>query len=195
MLGATRTGRPVVATVAACALAAWVAAGCGGTISGSQALDQQLKASGSKREAIARFAGTVTIDGQPPAPGSKEAVVVILYDPRNPPSAGKPPRFAFCRGEGRFEFDTYERGDGVPEGTYVALFAQPKVAGRGSPGFKPPDALKNLYNDPEKNALVPEFKIDVTAPGRTDYTFNLEVAGKDPVVEPGPKAVTAIRLR
>jgi hypothetical protein len=182
----------------AISLCAWVgslAAGCGGTSSADQALDQQLKASDATREVVASFAGKVTVDGQPPAPGSKESLVVILYDPAHPSTPEKPPRFTFCGKEGRFEFHTYLRGDGVPVGSYVVLFAQLKTGGRGSPGFKPPDALKNLYNDPEKNALVPELKIDHTAPGRTDYAFDLAVAGKDPIAEPGPKAITQIRLR
>ncbi|HXY37949.1 MAG TPA: hypothetical protein VEI07_27220 [Planctomycetaceae bacterium] len=194
MLGLARSGPNVMAMFAVCALAAWTA-GCGGTSSANQALDEQLNALGAKREAVAHFAGTVTVDGLPPAPGPKEALVVVLYDPKNPPGPGRAPRFAFCRKEGRFEFNTYERGDGVPAGSYIVLFEQPKIGGRGNPGFKPPDALKNLYNDPDKNALVPEFKIDLTSPGRTDYAFNLAVAGKDPIAQPGPNAVTEIRLR
>jgi hypothetical protein len=179
----------------ACAFVGVLAAGCGGTSSANEALDQQLQTSNATREVVARFAGRVTIDGLPPTPGPREATVVILYDPKNPPGPGRPPRFAYCGKEGRFEFHTYLRGDGAPVGSYFVLFAQPKIGGRGNPGFKPPDALKNLYNDPEKNALISEFKIDHTAPGRTDYAFDLSVAGKDPNSQPGPQAVTEIRLR
>jgi hypothetical protein len=177
-----------------CAFVGALAAGCGSTSSANQALDQQLQASNATREVVASFAGRVTIDGLPPTLGPKGATIVMLYDPKNPPGPGKPPRFTYCGKEGQFEFHTYLRGDGVPVGSYVVLFAQPKIGGRGNPGFKAPDALKNLYNDPEKNALIPEFKIDHTAPGRTDYAFDLSVAGKDPN-PPGPKAVTEIRLR
>ena len=194
MRRAVRTAPNVVGAIALCAVLASLGAGCGATSSANQALDEQLKASGSSRETLARFAGTVTVDGLPPVPGAKEAFAVILYDLKNPPSATQPPRFTYCRKDGRFEFNTYERGDGVPVGSYVVLFAQPKVGGRGSPGFKPSDSLKNLYNDPEKNGKVPEFKIDLTAPGRTDYAFDLSVAGKDSA-EPGPQAITQIRLR
>jgi hypothetical protein len=172
-----------------------LAAGCGGTSSADQALDSQLKASNGTREAVARFAGKVTIDGQPPAPGPKEAVVVILYDPKNPLPPGAPPRFAYCGKDGRFEFHTYTREDGAPVGSYVALFAQLKTGGRGHRGFWAPDALHNLYNDPEKNAQIPAFHVDLTAPGRTDYAFDLSVAGKEPIDQPSPKAVTEIRLR
>jgi hypothetical protein len=175
-------------------LAGLLASGCGMS-SADQALDRQLKASNGTREAVARFAGKVTIDGQPPAPKPNEAVVVILYDPKNPLPPGAPPRFAYCGKEGRFEFNTYTRGDGVPVGSYVALFAQLKTGGRGRRGYWPPDALHNLYNDPEKNTQNPEFHVDLAAPGRTDYAFDLSVAGKEPIDQPGPKAVTQIRLR
>lgn len=195
MLGISRDAFRSLEVISLCALVGVLAVGCGGTSSANQALDQQLKASDATREVVAKFAGKVTVDGLPPAPGPKESLVVILYDPTNPPSPEKPPRFTFCGKEGGFEFHTYLRGDGVPVGSYVVLFAQLKTGGRGSLGFKPPDALKNLYNDPEKNALVPEFKIDHTAPGKTDYAFDLSVAGRDPIAEPGPKAITRIRLR
>ena len=29
-----------------------------------------------------------------------------------------------------------------------------------SPGYHEPDALKNLYNDPDKNKKNPQFKVD-----------------------------------
>jgi hypothetical protein len=62
----------------------------------------------------------------------------------------------------------------------------------GSDGFGPPDDLKNLYNDPEKNAQIPEFNLDVEAPGKADYVFRLTIEGKQPVTTPGAHAFTAI---
>ncbi len=58
-------------------------------------------------------------------------------------------------------------------------------------GFIPPDKLHNLYSDPDANAKLREFVIDHKAPGKTDYHFNLEVAGKGPV-EPGPHALNGL---
>jgi hypothetical protein len=58
--------------------------------------------------------------------------------------------------------------------------------------FAGPDALTNLYNDPDKNKDTPDFMVNVQPPGRTDYEFNLTVAGKQPVVAPGKNAVTQI---
>jgi hypothetical protein len=38
------------------------------------------------------------------------------------------------------------------------------------------------------NSKKPEFLIDHQAPGKTDYTFNLSVAGETPPAASGPKA-------
>lgn len=55
-----------------------------------------------------------------------------------------------------------------------------------------PDGLKNLYNDPEKNLSDPNLIVTVESPGRTDYEFNLQVAGKDAVAAPGKLAAVSI---
>ena len=55
-------------------------------------------------------------------------------------------------------------------------------------GFVGSDKLKNLYNDPDVNSNKPEFLISHQSPGKTDYTFNLSVAGETPPAAPGPKA-------
>jgi hypothetical protein len=59
------------------------------------------------------------------------------------------------------------------------------------PGFGPFCNQTRLYNDPDKNKDIPEFLVEVTQPGRTDYEFNLTVAGKDAGV-PGSHAVKAV---
>jgi hypothetical protein len=71
--------------------------------------------------------------------------------------------------------------DGAPEGSYVVLFVALKhsLLGRQQ-GYHEPDALQNRYNDPDKNAANPEFKVDVKPPGKTDYNFDLKLAGTDP---------------
>ena len=63
----------------------------------------------------------------------------------------------------------------------------------GRRGFFPPDELKNLYNDPDKNSQNPDFKIELTPPGKTDYTFDLKVAGEQPPEKMGPNATNTIR--
>jgi hypothetical protein len=80
--------------------------------------------------------------------------------------------------------------DGVPAGRYVVTIAQ--LTYRKKRGHIGPDLLKNLDNDPEKNAKVEQFNIEHKPPGRRDYSFDLRVAGEEPVATPGPKALTAI---
>jgi hypothetical protein len=150
---------------------------------------------------LAKVAGRVSIDGQPPAADLR--LFVVLSDPGHLDKQGETPRvFARCDPQGNFAFTTYSTGDGVPYGKYVASFVElhrMKGTRRGRMPrpqliFVEPDELKNLYNDPEKNKNDPTFVLDVQPPGRTNYEFDLSVAGKDPVAKPGPHAVTWIKL-
>jgi hypothetical protein len=121
---------------------------------------------------------------------------IFLSDPQH---LEKPAKYvARCQPEnGSFEFMTYFPGDGVPLGKYivgfVALHAVQKAGGPvGGPApYRGPDGLKNLYNNPDKNKDIKEFVVEVTQPGRTDYEFNLTVAGKDPGVT-GPHSVKSM---
>jgi hypothetical protein len=79
---------------------------------------------------------------------------------------------------------------GAPEGSYVVLFAALKHARVGA--YKEPDALKNLYNDPDKNQEDPNFRIDLNTPGKADHQFDLKLADRPPVDKPGPHAVTQL---
>jgi len=163
-------------------------AGCGSS-SVDQAIDRQLKEVHGARVQLAKFAGRVMVDGQAPTLGPKEALFVMLYDPNYPPGPGESPFHTPCDKEGNFEFTRFSRGDGVPLGSYVVLFAQLKAHGSQRGNYGPPDKLKNLYSDPDTS----QFKVDVTSPGKTDYLFDLQVEGKEPVAKPGPHAVTQIR--
>jgi hypothetical protein len=167
-------------------LSMWVA-GCGGGTTADQALDSRLAETGSKRQAIAKFSGTVTIDHAPPALKPDELLMVMLYDPKNPPQGKRPPASVSCDREGHFEFSTYTRGDGVAPGVYKVLFAAFKV----SPlrGFsRSPDLLKNLYNDPDTS----KFDADITEPGKSNWAFDLEVSGREANTSPGPHAITRL---
>ena len=74
------------------------------------------------------------------------------------------------------------------------VFAFALLTRKGQGNFIGPDALNNLYNDPDANAKAhPEFAIDHQAPGKTDYQFNLEAAGQPPVSSPGRHAVTKVK--
>lgn len=158
---------------------------------GQQALEKQLAANGQTLTSVAKFSGRVTIDGQTPAVAKQgQMLLVMLYDPTDPPSRQHPIQRANVDKNGEFEFQTYNKGDGVKEGSYIVLFAAFKPKGHGA--FGGPDGLENLYNDPDQNEKNPDFKITVKRPGRTDYRFDLAVAGRQPVESPGAHAVTKI---
>jgi hypothetical protein len=186
-----------LATLIAIALASQ---GCG-PVSGERALEQAFKENPkAKRVEILKFEGTVDVDGQPPTkPGTK--LFIILNDPQNPQDPKKRPKLiGGCDDEGNFFFSTNGAHDGVEGGSYVVTFVQlhhPKALFGHRTGalYEQPDELKNLYNDPEKNAADPEFNVEIKSPGRTDWHFSLAVAGKDPNTTPGPHAITRLDYR
>jgi hypothetical protein len=178
--------------------------GCGGR-DAQVAIDRQIKDHPQyKKENVVKLSGRVTVDGQPPA--AKYKLFVILNDPAylDENSHRRAPRLcATCDDQGKFAFGTYDNSDGVPAGKYVATFVALHAPAPGKPGlrrlagtserhFSPPDELKNLYNDPNTNRGVEQFVLNLEPSGKHDYEFDLSVAGKEPVMPPGPNAVTTI---
>jgi hypothetical protein len=172
----------------ACAL---VTAGCTKTTSSEERLNEGLKAAGMSKSTLGKVAGVVTIDGKTleEAGFTSRDFVAILYDLKNPPSPKNPLLFTLINPDGTFEFSTYDKGDGVPVGSYMLLFDALKFSRAPKREYHEPDRLKNLYNDPDKST----FPIEVKEAGKTDYQFDLTVEGKEPGT-PGPKAVTKIDL-
>jgi hypothetical protein len=172
--------------------------GCPANSHGTREDELQQAAKGAKLAPAAKVSGHVSIDGQAPEKGT--VLFVILNDAANLtlPKAG-PAHVAACDAEGNFAFTSYVKGDGAPVGKYVVTFAQlhqPGAKGRHSMGrggfnreYVGPDGLKNLYNDPEKNKAEKDFNIEVAEPGKTDYEFNLQIAGKTGLAA-APNAVT-----
>jgi hypothetical protein len=185
------------AALAACAL---LLAGCGPPTA-EQGLKQAFKDNPTlKAVEIAPFEGTVTVDGKvSEIPGTQ--LLVILNDPKHPLESGKRPKLLTgCNADGHFAFTTNAVHDGVETGSYVLTFVQLHNLGstfgkNKNTGLGPPDELKNLYNDPDKNAEVSEFKVEIKKPGITDAHYNLVVEGKEPVASPGPHAFTALNNR
>ncbi len=184
--------------VLACFVVASALAGCSRHKSDAEAVDQFFQNNPkAKRQAIGKFAGHVSIDGMPPDKAAGQ-LFVLLNDAEHP--VRLPPRFVAVHEDGTFAFTTYLDSDGVPVGKYVIEFAQLKLPrggrGRAASGvarmYGQPDGLKNLYNDPEKNLNDPNLVVTVESPGRTDYEFNLQVAGKDAAASPGKLAATKI---
>jgi hypothetical protein len=172
--------------------------GCYREKTAKEAVDQYFKSNpDAKRFTVARFAGTVTIDGLPPEKKPATRLFILLNDPQHLEKL--PTRFIEVADDGSFSFMTYLAGDGVPVGKYVVEFAQLQLPRRGSQRrgggvarvYRAPDGLKNLYNDPEKNKNEKDFNIEVVEPGKTDYEFNLSVAGKNGL-SPAQYAVTRI---
>jgi hypothetical protein len=185
-----RLGRGFCGTSLALVALTSLTAGCSSHQTSQQALDAQLQTLHMDKANLGKFAGKVTIDGLPPQVERGKKLLVFLYD-QNHKDKSKPPLYAQCGADGRFSFYTYTGNDGVPVGTYVVLFAE--LTASRSKGLVQPDGLKNLYNDPDKNMQDPNFVVSVKQPGRTDYDFNLELAGKEPVASPGANAIKEIR--
>jgi hypothetical protein len=156
-------------------------AGCSRVQSESEALKKSFEVNGGSPANVVKFSGTVTIDNQTPAIDRLNPLYVFAYDPKHPPKGRQSPFNARCDKNGHFEFNTYGTGDGLPEGSYIVLFAQPKPGGE--------DGLKNLYNDPDKNAKEERFQINLSPPGRADWAFDLVVTGKDANTKPGEHTV------
>ena len=187
-----------------------VTAGCNSTVSPTAARDKQYADNAAyKKVEVAKFAGKVTIDGQPPDKDSK--VFVIMNDINHLDENAKlnaPRLFMACDDAGNFSFTTNEKDDGIAVGKYVVTFLElktPKTGGTSEGArfkakslgaakkYRGPDELKNLYSDPDKNAKeTDKYVLDLKPPGKADYLFDLSIAGKD-VVPPGPNAVKEIR--
>jgi hypothetical protein len=183
-------------------LVAPVVAGCG-RLSPEQQLDAAFQNDPkAHRLQLAKFAGTVTIDNQPPADEYK-GLYVVLVDADQYKDSKAPHRQAAVKNDGHFSFETYLKDDGAPVGQYVVLFVAPagaKTSGRPQKGGRSisqrssgPDSLKNRYNDPEVNAKDPQFVLDLKEPGVTDKTFDLKVVGMDAPPLPGNYAVRSIQ--
>lgn len=162
-------------------------AGCGGPQSAGQRLDRAMKQAGIQKSAVFPLAGRVLVDGQ--SPTGNGTVLIMLNDREKDDEPPAPGRFTTCDSDGSFVFSTYKRDDGVAEGNYIVTLAQLKQ--KRDRGFVGPDQFENLYSDPDSSDL----KIEHMAPGRTDYLFEVQVAGRDPVNNTGPRAVTRLLVQ
>jgi hypothetical protein len=170
------------------AFALLVVAGCSG--GADQALEKSLATNGYQRSTVYPLAGKLTVDGQPPEFEEGDRIVAMLNDPAKLGTAPSGHYVTVGKG-GEFTFQTYAKDDGVPPGTYILTFAKLKVKKRSS--LVGPDGFHNLYNDAARNQKeYPDFKIEHQAPGKKDYVFNLQVAGRDEVAA-GPGALTRIK--
>jgi hypothetical protein len=163
--------------------------GCGQRARVDDAIKEQLAETKGSLIGVARFSGTVTIDHETPSIPRKRALVLILYSAKDAQPGHETILYTACDKEGHFEFTRYSKGDGVPPGSYTVLFAE--LMPRRSSQYSGPDDLKNLYNDPDTST----FHVDIAPPGKADWDFNLDFAGKEPNTHPGPHAITQLMKR
>jgi hypothetical protein len=110
--------------------------------------------------------GTLTINGAPAEPG-----VLVWLHPQFPESDKYPihPKGETTEG-GAFTINTYNTGDGAPEGEYIITVDWPQRIGM-SPHFSG-DLFGGAFSKVELNRDRPEFKVNVTNDG-AKITLNL----------------------
>jgi hypothetical protein len=167
--------------------------GCGGSLTPDQRVEAGLKALHQSKLQVFPFAGKVMVDGLPaPSKTVHQRILVVLFDRAKHDLQVTDRPCAACNEKGEFSFTKYIPHDGVEPGEYVVAIAQ-LFKGRREGRFSGPDGFQNLNNDPDKNELEPMFVIKHASPGKKDYVFDLRVAGREPVSDPGSRAVTRIR--
>jgi hypothetical protein len=176
-----------------CLTVIWLAGGCGGSPTVNDRLKTEFDTHPEAKPAgsMAKFAGKVTVDGQPPNQAKGKHTLIFLFPDKDPKPAVHT-SMGGTNAEGHFSFSTFAKDDGVPSGKYIVTFAELTQKGKGQfVSYLGPDGLKNLYNDPDK--APPEFHIEITSPGKTDHLFELKTASKEPIANPGPRAVKEVK--
>jgi hypothetical protein len=187
-----RSGSALVAigTLAGCLL--WGGSGCNSSVSSAQRVQQELKAVGKQQAEVLPFAGKVLVDGLPPQPKTPNSkIVVVLFNRAKPDLRVVRRPYAACNSKGEFSFTTYVPEDGVEAGEYVVAIAELSWRPKGD-RFAGPDAFENLYNDPDMNEKDSQFTVKHASRGKTNYEFNLKIAGREPPSNTGPRAVTHV---
>jgi len=121
----------------------------------------------SNRKPTYAVKGTVHVDGKP-----EEGIRVEMHDEKGLDPKQPTYSSAFTDAEGKFEFSTYENGDGVPEGNYAITYMWGKLNVM-SMAYGGPDKLKNKYVDPKKTP----FKLSV-AKGKSNNLGVVELTTK-----------------
>jgi hypothetical protein len=98
--------------------------------------------SGLDRVPVVPVDGKVTFEGKP-TPGA----MIVLHRKDKAPSNVPAPR-AQVEKDGTFRFTTYDAGDGVPPGDYVATIAWYKLASQGRDVQPGPNVLPPRYSNP-----------------------------------------------
>jgi hypothetical protein len=118
-----------VAAIAPIALGAVAIIGCG--------------KSGPERAPVLPVEGVVTFEGK-----STPGAMIVLHRKGTKLDDVPAPR-AVVGKDGAFRFTTYDAGDGVPAGEYVATIAWHKLTGQGSDIQAGPNVLPPRYGNPK----------------------------------------------
>lgn len=111
--------------------------------------------------------GELYVDGQPAAQVLVKFHDVNGMDKQNPTESS-----TFTDEAGKFALSTFEAGDGVPAGDYIATFMWGQLNPLSNQ-YGGPDKLKNKYVDPKKS----EFKVKVE-PGQPTDMGRIELTTK-----------------
>ncbi len=117
-----------------------------------------------------------------------EWIVMTLKDPASPQSNGAMRIMSAARSRLRSLWkERWREGRHLHRNVHQAETGTHKQ-------YPGPDLFQNLYDDPDRNLKeYPELKIDHQPPGKTDYVFDLKIAGREAVAA-GPNAVTHFRI-
>ncbi len=142
---------------------------------------------GDGRPDLVQATGTVKLNGEPLA----DANIVLMPDEGNPimrPSRGR------TDAQGNFTLWTYQKGDGVPAGSYRVGIQKRQLQGELPENYDPetPEATSLTYEwitprdlaDPAKSGLTAQ----VTDAGIEPPVFEIERAGPPEIERTGPAA-------
>lgn len=115
--------------------------------------------------------GKVLVDGKPVEMIAVRCISASGMDKDNPTMSS-----AFTDKDGRFEINTYEKGDGVPEGNYVLTFewGSFNMVSRGYGG----DKFKKKYSDPKKSEVKFTVSADKAEDGKPIDLGSIELKTK-----------------
>jgi hypothetical protein len=116
-----------------------------------------------ERVAVAPVSGSITFDGKP-APGA-----LIVLHPKGGSTPVAPKARAQVEADGTFRFSTYDSGDGVPPGEYVATITWYQLTRQGGEVKAGPNVLPPKFANPktspwevrvaEGSASIPPLKL------------------------------------
>lgn len=118
---------------------------------------------GGPRFKTTPLTGIVQIDGEP------TAFVTVECHPQEGTSELKVPFTAATDEDGKFEFAMYEKGDGIPPGTYALTFVLKTLQ----------TSLKDKFSGAYADPLKSEFKVTVVE-GEPNDMGVIELSSKGP---------------